>query len=200
MKTEQREVSITRDELRTAVVDIRASWTWRVGWTRGDWALVISMSGVVGFGVTWIVDWFFPDSVTAFFAIGIPASLAIGFAFGWAHHKRTWPRRRRELLKQWGVDENHTQGESSVKMQIDWLDSGREPKCAPNPDYPKGQDIKAPAGMKHCQVDLPYPAKRCGMYVVRCPRCEASIAVSTAGRPDDPRSVEVPCRAQGGAA
>jgi hypothetical protein len=75
------------------------------------------------------------------------------------------------------------------KFKIDWLDSGREPKVAPNPDYPNGKDV----GYGPCKVDLPYPAKRVGMYIVHCNECGNTTAVTTAGRPDDPRSVGMEC-------
>ena len=80
-------------------------------------------------------------------------------------------------------------------MKIDWIDSGSEPQCAPNPAYPEGIDIDASCGaVKACGTTLPYPAKRCGYYVVECETCGLRVAVTTAGRPDDPRSVRVACR------
>lgn len=82
---------------------------------------------------------------------------------------------------------------SQQAMKIEWMDSGKEPQCPPNPDYPSGIDIRLAEGVSGCLVPLPYPAKRCGAYVITCSRCGAYAAVSTAGRPDDPRSVEIPC-------
>lgn len=81
--------------------------------------------------------------------------------------------------------------------QITWLDSGREPKEKPNPKFPKGRDIRLPIDplMPRCKVELPYPAKRCGLYQIRCALCGFVMGVSTAGRSDDPKSVEIPCRA-----
>jgi hypothetical protein len=79
------------------------------------------------------------------------------------------------------------------QFEITWVDSGREPKCAPNPDYPAGIDLPNPPGPAACRVELPYPAKRCGVYIVKCARCQVSIAVTTAGRADDPRSCGLPC-------
>jgi hypothetical protein len=80
------------------------------------------------------------------------------------------------------------------QFSIEWHDSGREPKCAPNPDYPNGIDLGgAKDGVPSCRVDLPYPAKRCGYYVVRCGICCLSVGITTAGRPDDPRSAILPC-------
>jgi hypothetical protein len=80
-------------------------------------------------------------------------------------------------------------------MKIKWLDRGREPKCDPDPEYPDGKDIDGALGIEpFCKADLPYPAKRCGVYVVQCERCGYTIALTTAGRPDDPRSVTMPCK------
>lgn len=80
-------------------------------------------------------------------------------------------------------------------MIITWHDSGREPQCRPDPAYPNGRDLPAPRGSAAtCKTDLPYPAKRCGHIIVRCETCGYSIAITTAGRPDDPRSVELPCQ------
>lgn len=81
--------------------------------------------------------------------------------------------------------------------QITWIDRGREPQSPPNPEYPDGVDVDVTAGAngeKTCKVDLPYPAKRCGMYVIHCKTCDWITAVTTAGRPDDPRSVTIPCK------
>lgn len=79
------------------------------------------------------------------------------------------------------------------EMKITWLDGKREPTCKPNPAYPEGIDLDASRGGVSCKVDLPYPAKRCGAYVVECPVCSSRVTVTTAGRPDDPRSVKMPC-------
>lgn len=76
-----------------------------------------------------------------------------------------------------------------MSFKIDWKDAGREPQCAPNPAFPNGIDIDAAVGAAEaCAVMLPYPAPRCGQYVVRCKSCDYVVAVTTAGRPDDPRA------------
>lgn len=81
------------------------------------------------------------------------------------------------------------------QFTIKWLDSGREPQCAPNPDYPNGKDVDVSGERRiACTVKLPYPARRIGAYIVRCGKCGFSIALTTAGRPDDPRSVKIPCK------
>lgn len=80
---------------------------------------------------------------------------------------------------------------------ITWIDSGREPKCEPDPAFPHGV-IADLAGGHHttCMFDLPYPAKRCGMYRIVCGKCGFRVGVTTAGRPDDPVAVILPCYGQ----
>lgn len=77
---------------------------------------------------------------------------------------------------------------------ITWVDGEREPQCAPNPAYPKGIDVDMSYGAAQtCYTELPYPARRCGAYHIECGKCGQRIAVTTAGRPDDPRSLKVGC-------
>ena len=79
-------------------------------------------------------------------------------------------------------------------LKIEWFDRGREPTCEPNPDFPKGKDMDVSGGaLKTCYAELPYPARRCGIYVVACPTCGLRLGLTTAGRPDDPRSIKVAC-------
>lgn len=80
-------------------------------------------------------------------------------------------------------------------MKIEWIDGGREPKCPPNPAHPNGIDIDASGGAEAaCGAELrPYPAPRCGHFLVTCETCGQSMAITTAGRPDDPRSVKIAC-------
>jgi hypothetical protein len=80
-------------------------------------------------------------------------------------------------------------------FEIEWIDGHREPRHPPNPEYPKGIDLDLSLGAAMaCTVQLPYPAKRCGMYLVTCTDCHHLTAISTAGRPDDPRSVKLACK------
>ena len=81
-------------------------------------------------------------------------------------------------------------------FKIDWIDRGREPQCAPDPAYPNGKDLDGAKvlGVPTCKVDLPYPAKRCGLYYVECNICGYIAIITTAGRPDDPRSALFPCK------
>jgi len=84
-------------------------------------------------------------------------------------------------------------------ISVRWLDRGREPQCAPDPEFPDGKDVDMRTSAIHagCPVKLPYPAKRCGLFVIECKRCGLTVALTTAGRPDDPRSVTLPCQRKG---
>jgi hypothetical protein len=74
-------------------------------------------------------------------------------------------------------------------------DRGREPTERSNPRYPNGIDIDVRAGASaNCVMQLEYPAPRCGFYVITCDLCGTNIALTTAGRRDDPRSVRVACK------
>lgn len=80
-------------------------------------------------------------------------------------------------------------------LSVVWHDQGREPKCAPDSAYPHGMDaFVGPGGTAACSTSLPYPAPRCGVWIVRCSQCGVSVGIIAAGRPDDPRSVRVPCK------
>jgi hypothetical protein len=85
-------------------------------------------------------------------------------------------------------------------FKIEWIDRGREPKCVPNPAYPNGVDLDTAKmfGTPTCHTKLPYPAKRCGLYYVECNICGSNALITTAGRPDDPRSVDMLCKLEGG--
>ncbi len=79
-------------------------------------------------------------------------------------------------------------------FNIKWTDGGREPQCPANPVYPNGKDIDTSHdAWPSCRTELPYPAKRCGHFLVRCRTCGLKVALTTAGRPDDPRSLTVNC-------
>lgn len=77
---------------------------------------------------------------------------------------------------------------------ITWADSRRWPTLPADPRYPNGIDLDMTRGGQGCRVDLPYPAKRCGMYRVQCSECGLTTVITTAGRADDPRSVKLACK------
>lgn len=100
----------------------------------------------------------------------------------------------RQILATHLAVECKTETDQGAMIKVSWIDSGREPTQKPNPAYPKGMDLDLTHGAKvACLVDLPYPAKRCGYYAVKCDACGYSAVVTTAGRADDPRTVKVPC-------
>lgn len=85
-------------------------------------------------------------------------------------------------------------------FEIEWRDRGREPECPSNAAYPEGIDVDASLGAEpSCVAVLPYPAKRCGTYLVRCNICGFAAGCTTAGRPDDPRSIRLPCQTRASA-
>jgi hypothetical protein len=84
---------------------------------------------------------------------------------------------------------------SNDQFNIFWQDFEREPQCPADPNYPNGVDLKFPARYTlTCTVALPYPAKRCGAYMVECKRCGTRVGITTAGRRDDPKSAQIPCQ------
>ncbi len=84
------------------------------------------------------------------------------------------------------------------EFTVKWIDRHREPQCEPDPAYPHGIDLDCSGGSPGCKVDLPYPARRCGYYFVECNLCKMNVLITTAGRPDDPRSVKLPCKSIAG--
>jgi hypothetical protein len=81
-------------------------------------------------------------------------------------------------------------------ITVHWIDSGREPRAAPNPEYPDGIHLDLSNGAERvCEVKLePYPTRRCGLFVLKCDVCGMSAGITTAGRPDDPRSAKLACK------
>lgn len=85
-------------------------------------------------------------------------------------------------------------GATMNDLSVTFISHRRKAKCAPHPDYPNGIDIDMTKGAKvGCLADLPYPAKCCGILIVRCEKCGESAAITTAGRVDDPRTVKLAC-------
>ena len=77
---------------------------------------------------------------------------------------------------------------------ITWVDARAAPRCKPDPAYPEGVDLDVAGGAAlTCSAPLPYPAAGIGRYEISCRLCGLSAWVSTAGRPDDPRSIRVAC-------
>lgn len=84
-------------------------------------------------------------------------------------------------------------------QEVKFVASGRgKAQCEPDPAYPDGKAIDASDGIgRACLVKLPYPAPECGVFYITCFTCRGIVAVTAAGRPDDPVSVNIPCRRDG---
>jgi hypothetical protein len=86
--------------------------------------------------------------------------------------------------------------EEAEMLEVRWIDRGFEATCEPDPRFPAGVDLDLSRGrIDACHTPLPYPAKRCGYFVVNCATCGLQCVVTTAGRADDPRSLQVACKA-----
>lgn len=86
--------------------------------------------------------------------------------------------------------------QGTPRFSIDWADAHREATYPADPTYPFGCSIDvALDAPRACRAQLP-SAVRIGTWVVRCTLCGYVIALASAGRRDDPRSVRVPCRAR----
>lgn len=81
-------------------------------------------------------------------------------------------------------------------IDVKFIDSGREPQQPANPKYPDGiaASLLPHALAKGCTRNLPYPAPRCGMYLVTCRTCGYTALITVAGRADDPNKVTLPCK------
>jgi hypothetical protein len=81
-----------------------------------------------------------------------------------------------------------------MTFKFRFIDSGREPQCPADPDYPNGIDLDVSAGaLPTCCYNTPYPAPRCGVMKATCERCGLKVAYTVAGRADDPRSLTMAC-------
>ena len=80
-----------------------------------------------------------------------------------------------------------------MSFLVRWNSAHRKAKVASNPDYPDGKDCVIP-GEPSCTTPIPYPAPECGQWILSCDECGITVAVTAAGRPDDPRSLTVPCK------
>lgn len=83
------------------------------------------------------------------------------------------------------------------QFSIKATDRRGPPRCPSNPAYPAGKHIQlASPGVPSCSTEIPYPADECLTWIIRCKRCGLAVAITAAGRPDDPRSLTVSCKAR----
>jgi hypothetical protein len=82
------------------------------------------------------------------------------------------------------------------QFNIEYIDGGRPPRNAPDPKYPDGVHVDH-GDRPACRVELPYMTKNnIGKWLVTCTRCKCTMLITMASRPDDPRSVMMPCKLQ----
>ena len=75
-----------------------------------------------------------------------------------------------------------------MTIDVVFLDSGREPQCKSDPRWPDGMPVNLAPGVpvkKTCTRNIPWPAPRCGSYMITCRECGFTAAITVAGRPDD---------------
>lgn len=83
---------------------------------------------------------------------------------------------------------------SEAKITVTFVPSGRgKARCPADPDFPYGKALDMCNGAPGEWVELPYPAPECGMFVIAGAQIE-SVAVTAAGRADDPTKVKLPYR------
>lgn len=85
-------------------------------------------------------------------------------------------------------------------IHVRWESLNRKAQCEPDEHYPDGIEIDATTERDRfaCRVDIPYPPPhpgQCGLWAVDCDHCQSTFICTAAGRPDDPKSMTVPCRA-----
>jgi hypothetical protein len=85
-------------------------------------------------------------------------------------------------------------------FEIRFKPSGRgKARCPADPDFPDGvrMDARTHPGPV-CSIEFPYPAPECGLFYASCRKCPFTVAVTAAGRPDDPRALTVSCLPKAG--
>ena len=96
---------------------------------------------------------------------------------------------------QWSAVSDQKPAAAESRFLIDWVDLHRESTEPADPAYPDGSAIDVALDAPHaCRLQLPCPAARCGQWLITCRDCRFYIALATAGRADDPKSVRLPCR------
>lgn len=83
-----------------------------------------------------------------------------------------------------------------MTFTITWHPSGRGKARSPSdPNFSGGTNFDVSKGAtRTCTIGLPYPAPECGQHLAICDKCGFSIAITAAGRLDDPRTVKVACK------
>jgi len=83
-------------------------------------------------------------------------------------------------------------------LSATWLprSGGRPPTQPADPAWPKGQDIDFADGRSDvptCAATLPWVDNKIGLYLVDCSFCGQRVAITVAGRKDDPLATRLVC-------
>lgn len=82
-----------------------------------------------------------------------------------------------------------------MKHTVEFIDLEREPRHQFLREHMHGLDLDLSRGVEDvCVVPVPWPAERCGYWMIRCAFCGLSTMITAAGRVDDPRSVKLACK------
>jgi hypothetical protein len=81
-----------------------------------------------------------------------------------------------------------------AKFEVSWLKRADRSTQKPDPAYPNGVIANLSKGaVQVCQVNLQYPAPCPGTHFIRCKLCGITVAVTAAGRVDDPTVAVIAC-------
>jgi hypothetical protein len=82
-----------------------------------------------------------------------------------------------------------------IRLTAEWRShgEGQSANWPLNLAYQDGVDIDFSAGRDACDLAIDYPAPCVGAWFVSCALCGMFCILTAAGRPDDPRSVRLPC-------
>lgn len=85
--------------------------------------------------------------------------------------------------------------DETARFEIAWMVRGDGiSRSKADPAFPDGMDVDlSKDAALTCSVALPYPARCVGTHLLICKLCGVRVAVTAAGRADDPRTVRVAC-------
>lgn len=99
------------------------------------------------------------------------------------------------ILRQAGASKSSSFSLDHPGATVYYRPSGRgKAQCSSDPRYPNGIAVNVSKPFENaCTFKLPYPAPECGMHILECQLCKQSVAITAAGRVDDPSSVTIGC-------
>lgn len=121
----------------------------------------------------------------------------------WHHHptlNSPWPCSPytwNHLRGVWDIAPADREEADLSKLTAQWFGIGRKAQHPSNPAYPEGIRLDMGGSGKACSIEFDYPAPEVGSWLVKCELCGLSVLITAAGRPDDPRSIRVPCKIAG---